>query len=109
MGGTGHADPDHRKGDRRLDNSQWRPHRTGRPSVVRLDLDRSRIATMVREGDDLVIRLTDGQTIRVDHFYGEQKGGDSDLVLRDQQGGQWLAHPRPAARAASPRSATSTT
>ncbi|MEG3090598.1 BapA/Bap/LapF family large adhesin [Sphingomonas sp. PB1R3] len=65
----------------------------GAPSVVRLDLDRSRIATMVREGDDLVIRLTDGQTIRVDHFYGEQKGGDSDLVLRDQQGGQWLAHP----------------
>ncbi|WP_294237294.1 BapA/Bap/LapF family large adhesin [uncultured Sphingomonas sp.] len=63
------------------------------PSVVRLDLDRSRVAAMERQGDDLILRLTDGQTIRIDHFYATQQGMVSDLVLRDDRGGQWLAHP----------------
>ena len=63
------------------------------PSVVRLDLDRSQVAAMEREGNDLIIRLTDGQTIRIDNFYDQQQGRVSDLVLRDDQGGQWLAHP----------------
>ena len=63
------------------------------PSVVRLDLDRSQVVAMEREGNDLIIRLTDGQTIRIDNFYDQQQGRVSDLVLRDDQGGQWLAHP----------------
>ncbi|WP_322964062.1 BapA/Bap/LapF family large adhesin [Sphingomonas fuzhouensis] len=63
------------------------------PSVVRLDLDRSQVATMEREGNDLLIRLTDGQTIRIDNFYDQQQGKVSDLVLREDQGSQWLAHP----------------
>ncbi|MGO1304006.1 MAG: BapA prefix-like domain-containing protein, partial [Sphingomonas parapaucimobilis] len=36
------------------------------PSVVRLNIDRAQVATMEREGNDLIIRLTDGQTIRID-------------------------------------------
>ncbi|QXT35501.1 BapA prefix-like domain-containing protein [Sphingomonas sanguinis] len=63
------------------------------PSVVRLNLDRSQVAAMTREGNDLVIRLTDGQTIRIDHFYDQQQGKASDLVLREDQGSQWLANP----------------
>ncbi|MFE8583312.1 BapA/Bap/LapF family large adhesin [Sphingomonas sp. NCPPB 2930] len=63
------------------------------PSVVRLDLDRAQVAAMERQGNDLIIRLADGQTIRIDNFYNEQRGTISDLVLRDDQGGQWLAHP----------------
>ncbi|MFN3776300.1 BapA/Bap/LapF family large adhesin [Sphingomonas parapaucimobilis] len=63
------------------------------PSVVRLNIDRAQVATMEREGNDLIIRLTDGQTIRIDHFYDQQQGKISDLVLRDDQGSQWLANP----------------
>ncbi|HIV78364.1 MAG TPA: BapA prefix-like domain-containing protein, partial [Candidatus Sphingomonas excrementigallinarum] len=63
------------------------------PSVVRLNLDRSQVAEMTREGNDLIIRLTDGQTIRIDHFYDQQQGKASDLVLREDQGSQWLANP----------------
>ncbi|QRY96341.1 BapA prefix-like domain-containing protein [Sphingomonas paucimobilis] len=63
------------------------------PSVVRLDLNRDQVASMVREGNDLVIRLNDGQTIRIDNFYVDQRGLGSDLVLRENNGGQWLAHP----------------
>ncbi|GAA3263752.1 hypothetical protein GCM10020258_29480 [Sphingomonas yabuuchiae] len=63
------------------------------PSVVRLNIDRSQVAAMEREGNDLIIRLTDGQTIRIDHFYDQQQGKISDLVLRDDQGSQWLANP----------------
>ncbi|WP_168371481.1 BapA/Bap/LapF family large adhesin [Sphingomonas sp. Leaf257] len=63
------------------------------PSVVRLNIDRSQVATMEREGNDLIIRLTDGQTIRIDHFYDQQEGKISDLVLRDDQGSQWLTNP----------------
>ncbi|WP_347093053.1 BapA/Bap/LapF family large adhesin [Sphingomonas parapaucimobilis] len=63
------------------------------PSVVRMNIDRAQVATMEREGNDLIIRLTDGQTIRIDHFYDQQQGKISDLVLRDDQGSQWLANP----------------
>ncbi|KTT99357.1 hypothetical protein NS355_06810, partial [Sphingomonas yabuuchiae] len=63
------------------------------PSVVRLNIDRAQVATMEREGNDLIIRLTDGQTIRIDHFYDQQQGKTSDLVLRDDRGSQWLANP----------------
>ncbi|SUJ24259.1 Uncharacterised protein [Sphingomonas paucimobilis] len=63
------------------------------PSVVRLDLNRDQVASMEREGNDLVIRLNDGQTIRIDNFYVDQRGLGSDLVLRENNGGQWLAHP----------------
>ncbi|MGE7207554.1 BapA/Bap/LapF family prefix-like domain-containing protein, partial [Sphingomonas sp. NPDC019816] len=63
------------------------------PSVVRLDLNRDRVASMERDGDDLVIRLTDGQTIRIDNFYADQRGVGSDLVLREDNGGLWLTNP----------------
>ncbi|WP_440978095.1 BapA/Bap/LapF family large adhesin [Sphingomonas pseudosanguinis] len=63
------------------------------PSVVRLDLNRDRVASMERDGNDLVIRLTDGRTIRIDNFYADQRGVGSDLVLREDNGGQWLANP----------------
>jgi VCBS repeat-containing protein len=63
------------------------------PSIVRLNLDRSQVAAMERDGDDLILRLTDGSTLRIDHFYQQQQGVISDLVLRDDQGAQWLAHP----------------
>ncbi|WP_230482123.1 BapA/Bap/LapF family large adhesin [Sphingomonas sp. Leaf21] len=63
------------------------------PSIVRLNLDRAQVASMERQGDDLILRLTDGTSLRIDHFYRQQDGVVSDLVLRDDQGGQWLAHP----------------
>ncbi len=62
------------------------------PSVVRLN-SIGRRSQMTREGNDLIIRLTDGQTIRIDHFYDQQQGKASDLVLREDQGSQWLANP----------------
>ena len=63
------------------------------PSIVRLNLDRAQVAAMERQGDDLILRLADGSTLRIDNFYQAQQGAVSDLVLRDEQGGQWLAHP----------------
>ncbi|MDQ1231897.1 hypothetical protein QE379_003323 [Sphingomonas sp. SORGH_AS 879] len=63
------------------------------PSIVRLNLDRAQVTAMERQGDDLILRLVDGSTLRIDNFYQAQQGAVSDLVLRDEQGGQWLAHP----------------
>ncbi len=53
------------------------------PSVVRLDLDRSQIASLDRQGNDLIIHLVDGKTIQVANFYVTAKGADNDLVLRE--------------------------
>ncbi|MGP7796930.1 BapA/Bap/LapF family large adhesin [Sphingomonas sp. CLY1604] len=61
------------------------------PSIVRLDLDRSAVAGFEREGHDLVIRLTNGEQIRIADFYPDNAVVANDLVLRDESGHQWLA------------------
>ncbi len=62
------------------------------PSIVRLDLARADVATMERQGSDLVMRLANGEQMRVADFYPE---GDAavphDLVLRENDGTLWHA------------------
>ncbi len=62
------------------------------PSIVRLDLARADVATMERQGSDLVMRLANGEQMRVADFYPE---GDAavphDLVLRENNGTLWHA------------------
>ena len=62
------------------------------PSIVRLDITRAQVAGFERQGHDLVIRLVDGETIRVVDFYPDQATIPNDLVLRETDGSQWLAH-----------------
>ncbi|MDF2495951.1 Ig-like domain-containing protein, partial [Sphingomonas sp.] len=61
------------------------------PSVVRLRIDRSQVANMTREGDDLVLRLTDGREIRIADYFDEAGQPLSDVVLTDADSTQWLA------------------
>ncbi len=63
-----------------------------RPSIVRLDLDRSQIASFEREGNNLVIRLINGEVIRVDNFYVQANGAGSDLVLREADRSLWITN-----------------
>ncbi len=62
------------------------------PSIVRLDLARADVATMERQRSDLVMRLANGEQMRVADFYPE---GDAavphDLVLRENDGTLWHA------------------
>ncbi len=62
------------------------------PSIVRLDMARADVATMERQGSDLVMRLANGEQMRVADFYPE---GDAavphDLVLRENDGTLWHA------------------
>lgn len=61
------------------------------PSVVRLSLSRTAIKEYQRDGDDLVLKLHAGQTIRIKNFYvKDHKGVESDLVLQDENGDLWL-------------------
>lgn len=62
-------------------------------SIVRADLARADVAALEREGNDLILVLTSGERIRIGDFYRAGDGGSSDLVLQDQDGSQWLAHP----------------
>ncbi|RZL58368.1 MAG: BapA prefix-like domain-containing protein, partial [Sphingomonas sp.] len=62
------------------------------PSIVRLDLTRAQIAGMDRQGQDLVIRLVDGQTVRIADFYPANATTPNDLVLREPDGHLWVAH-----------------
>ena len=60
------------------------------PSVVELPLHRSQIASIVRNGDALVITTVDGAVLVIHGFFPGAPALDSDLVLRDDNG-LWLA------------------
>ncbi len=61
------------------------------PSIVRLAIDRDQVASMAREGDALVIKTLDGETIVIRSFFGQAGEPDSELVLQDSDGRYWLA------------------
>ncbi|MDH4744378.1 Ig-like domain-containing protein, partial [Sphingomonas sp. CBMAI 2297] len=61
------------------------------PSVVRLDIDRSQITSLERQGNDLIVHLANGETIRVSNFYVQTNGAASDLVVREGDH-LWLAN-----------------
>ena len=61
------------------------------PSVVRLDIDRSQITALERQGNDLIVHLANGETIRVSNFYVQANGAASDLVVREGDH-LWLAN-----------------
>ncbi|AIT06636.1 hypothetical protein MC45_09940 [Sphingomonas taxi] len=61
------------------------------PSIVRLDLTRAQIAGMDRQSQDLVVRLVDGQTVRIADFYPANATVANDLVLREPGGHLWVA------------------
>ena len=61
------------------------------PSVVRLPLRRDQIASVSRQGDDLIITTNDGQLLRIVQFYHDAGQVESDAVVTE--GDQhWLVH-----------------
>ena len=63
------------------------------PSIVRLDITRAQVAGFEQQGADLLIRLVDGETIRIVDFYPPNATVPNDLVLRENDGSLWLAKP----------------
>lgn len=59
------------------------------PSIVKLNLERSEIASMARVNHDLVITLHSGEVITVKNFYVSTDGQTSQLVLEDEHGALW--------------------
>jgi VCBS repeat-containing protein len=63
----------------------------GAPSIVRLDITRADVAGIERQGQDLVIRLANGEQVRVVDFYSADAAVSNDLVLREPDGTLWHA------------------
>lgn len=62
------------------------------PSVVRLQLSRTDVQNIERQGNDLLIELRSGETIRIVDFYiANGTGETSDVVLQEADGRMWLA------------------
>ncbi|MDX6020939.1 Ig-like domain-containing protein [Scandinavium sp. V105_16] len=59
------------------------------PSVVKLQLERSDIASITRSGQDMVIKLHSGETLTIHNFYTEYPQGTNQLVLEDSHGALW--------------------
>lgn len=59
------------------------------PSIVKLHLQRTDIASITRNGQDMVIGLHSGETITLKNFYIEHSQGVNHLVLEDDQGALW--------------------
>ena len=60
-------------------------------SIVRLDMSRDAVVALEKSEKDLLVRLADGQVIRVADFYERFDGRDNNLILREADGTQWLA------------------
>ncbi len=60
-------------------------------SIVQLRVERAAIAAFERQGDDLLLQMTGGETLRIPRFYVLHQGVDSDLVLIERDGVKWLA------------------
>jgi hypothetical protein len=69
----------------------------GAPSIVRLDITRADVAGIERQGQDLVIRLANGEQVRVVDFYSPvtftQIEDLDDLAVVASGGGSSLALP----------------
>ncbi|CUX05321.1 BapA/Bap/LapF family prefix-like domain-containing protein [Agrobacterium tumefaciens] len=61
-----------------------------KPSIVRIRADKNEVSDFVRDGDDLLLRMRSGETIRIGHFFREMDGEHSELVLEDENGNLWL-------------------
>ncbi|WP_189489780.1 Ig-like domain-containing protein, partial [Limoniibacter endophyticus] len=60
------------------------------PSVVQLPYTPEQVVSYQRVGDDLILRLINGEIIRIEDFYADlQSGVRSDLVLEGQNGELW--------------------
>ncbi|MBM6608630.1 BapA prefix-like domain-containing protein, partial [Enterobacteriaceae bacterium RIT814] len=57
------------------------------PSIVTLHVGRADIAGYSRSNDDLIVRLTSGETITLKNFYAA--GNGSQLVLEETDGALW--------------------
>ncbi|MBF5003946.1 BapA prefix-like domain-containing protein [Diaphorobacter sp. NR2-3-3-1] len=60
-------------------------------SVVQVGVTRADVKEMIRNGKDLIIQLHNGEVITVQDFFAQLEGGQSNLVLEDDQEGLWLA------------------
>ena len=61
------------------------------PSVVKLALSKEQVISMTREGNALVIKTLDGETIVIQGFFGAPGEPSSDLVLDSGDGHYWVA------------------
>lgn len=63
------------------------------PSIVKLALSPRDVADFQRAGEDLLIHLHNGTTIRIVNFYKNFiSNQDNDLVLEDSDGKLWAGH-----------------
>ena len=58
-------------------------------SIVKLQLERSDIASIARSNQDMIITLHSGETITIRNFYLSSEQGGSQLVLEDNHGALW--------------------
>ncbi|WP_312348632.1 BapA/Bap/LapF family prefix-like domain-containing protein, partial [Leclercia sp.] len=58
-------------------------------SIVKINADRADILEYNRSGNDLIVKLTDGETITVKNFFVSGDNGISQLVLEEDNGALW--------------------
>ncbi|WP_240933129.1 Ig-like domain-containing protein [Diaphorobacter sp. HDW4B] len=61
-------------------------------SVVQLNVTRADIKGIVRQGDDLLVTLGNGQVVTVRGYFLTLDGRHNNLVLEDDLEGQWLVN-----------------
>ncbi|QVV61185.1 BapA/Bap/LapF family large adhesin [Leclercia sp. Colony189] len=58
-------------------------------SIVKINAERADILEYNRSGNDLIVKLTDGETITVKNFFVSGDNGISQLVLEEDNGALW--------------------
>ncbi|MGK0544961.1 Ig-like domain-containing protein, partial [Halomonas cupida] len=66
-------------------------------SKVLLDISPEDVISLVRDGDDLIVEMANGQTLKIAGFYSDAGAGQSELYLLNSEGGVAWADLAPAA------------
>lgn len=76
-----------------LSAQQWGNLQLPRPGVVQMPISPSQVASVARNGQDLVLTLKSGEQVTIGNFFATNAEGiGSDMVFQGEDGGLWQAN-----------------
>ncbi|RAU44535.1 BapA prefix-like domain-containing protein, partial [Pseudomonas sp. RIT409] len=75
-----------------IDARAWGNLQLKDPAVVQMPVAPNQVASVTRNGQDLIVHLKNGEQIQVAHFFNTGPDGlASDMVFQDEDGALWQA------------------
>jgi len=79
------------KSTSQLTAKSWGDLALDKPAVIQMPVAPSQVASVTRNGQDLVVTLKNGEHVKVANFFNAQEGVASDMVFQGEYGTLWQA------------------